>query len=110
MKKIVWIISINADGVYPFGYVGITVSPKVALHPKQFQKKLKASFEPEYDLEFVSYNLVTPKTPIGDFIVYNERDSKYLDEDTKRKGIEIPFLLFYEGEVEKIKNYIESQT
>jgi len=40
--------------------------------------------------------------------VYTDVDEKYLDEETKKKGLSIPYKLYYLNEIEKIKESIEA--
>ncbi|WP_165004420.1 MULTISPECIES: hypothetical protein [unclassified Enterococcus] len=108
MKKIIWITSINTDGVYPFGYGGLAVTPLTSVHLKKIQRELKSAFEPEYELEFISYNVNSQEMPLADRVIYNERDEVYMDEEMKKHGIKMPFLLFYQGKVEEIKDFIKS--
>lgn len=108
MKKICWILSINADGVPPFGYAGSPVRPFPTFTSK-IQKELQLAFAPDYQLEFISYNVNSSEQPKADIFVYNDNDEVYMMDDMKKKGIAIPYLLFYKGEVEEIKAFIESR-
>ncbi|WP_206856696.1 hypothetical protein [Candidatus Enterococcus mangumiae] len=108
MKKVKWIFSINADGVFPFGYAGIKTGQFVLGHVRAFQQELTSLLGPEIELEFISYNTRNSEAPSADLIVYTDVDEKYLDEETKKKGLSIPYKLYYLNEIEKIKESIEA--
>jgi CRISPR/Cas system CMR subunit Cmr4 (Cas7 group RAMP superfamily) len=108
MKKVKWIFSINADGVYPLGYTSIFNGLWVPGQISKFQKELKASLPPEIELEFLSYNTNQPETLRADLVLYNELDKKYLDEKTIKQALNIPYNLIYAPNIEAIKAFIEA--
>ncbi|MGG5340381.1 hypothetical protein IGJ48_003134 [Enterococcus pernyi] len=108
MKKVKWIFSIHVDGVPPLGYGGIKTGQFILGHGRKFQKEMQSVLEPEIELDFISYNTRNPETPAADLFVYTDVDEKYLDEKTKKKGLSIPYKLYYLNEIEKIKESIEA--
>lgn len=106
MKKVIWIFSVNADGVPPLGYMGTKAGQYLFGNGIKFQKELKAELMPEFDLEFISYDLRDPKVPTADLIIYTDVDEKYLDEETKKKGFSIPYNLYFMNDTEKIREYV----
>lgn len=108
MKKVKWIFSINADGVPLFGYAGIKTGQFILGHGKKFQKEMRSVLGPEIELDFISYNTRNPETLTADLFVYTDVDEKYLDEETMKKGLSIPYKLYYLNEIEKIKESIEA--
>lgn len=109
MKKICWILSINVNGVYSFSSPGEPIRPRVAFYSKEFQKELKTAFIPNYQIEFVSYDVINNRSFKADVFIYNERDAIHLTDEIKNKGIQISYQLFYKGEVEELKSFIESK-
>lgn len=108
MKKICWILSINADGIPPFGYAGASIRPFPTFTSK-IQKELQLVFAPEYQLEFISYNINSSEQPEADVVVYNDNDEVYMTDEIKKKGIALPYLLFYKGKAEEIKTFVEAK-
>lgn len=107
MKKIVWIVTVNANGVYPLGYTGgLLIGNLLA---EKSQKELKSDLGPEIDLEFTSYNMSDPKTLEADLILYNDSDEKYIDDQTKARAKSVPYSVYGSGDLEDIKKYIESE-
>lgn len=107
MKKIEWIVTINADGLYPIGYAGGLLVGR--LLAENNRNELETALGPEVDLEFISYNMSHPKTPDADLILYNDSDEKYIDDQTKAKAKRVPYSVYGLGDLEEIQKYIESK-
>lgn len=104
MKKIVWIYSINVDGVAPFGYgANLTM-----IKPRKFQEKLANELLPEFDVHFISYNTLSHDIPLADIIVFNDKDAKYLPEAIKEIGCCLLFEDIYKKNFTKIKEALKN--
>lgn len=111
MKKVIWIFSINVDGVYPFGYANMNFGPRVGLNTKEFQADLCFKLHPKIDIDFISYNSANPEPIYADLILCTKQDIIYLTEDLKEKVVCLPFQLYYSKKnIDAICEFIQLNT
>ena len=82
MKKIVWIYSVNLKGMGLYG--NSTTMP--LRQAQKFQETIKTNLPSDVTVDFISYDTSSTEIPKADLIVYNDIDSRYLNN-----GIVIPF-------------------
>ncbi len=83
MKSVVWIYTVNTDGVV----IRSSGSGMMWISSKKFQDKLKKELLPEWNLSIISYDIAKNDIPDADIIMYNEMDMAYLDEKIKNTGL-----------------------
>jgi len=76
MQKICWILSVNRDGAML--YVGSPANGGPWLFSNKEQQNIKAFFQPTYEIDFISYDVLSEEVPEAAFILYNEMLAPYL--------------------------------
>lgn len=108
MKKVSWIFSVNINGMAPVDYAAVKLGPYMWTRSKKMQKQLSEMLEPGIEIDFISYNVKKPQLAEVDLLVYTDIDEKYLDEETKEKGLCLPYRYLYNGEIEEIIKTIKA--
>lgn len=70
MQKICWILSVNRDGATLF--VGSPANAGPWLFSNKEQQNIKVFFQPTYEIDFISYDVLSEEVPEAAFILYNE--------------------------------------
>lgn len=87
MKKLLWIYSVNTQGVY-LNSSGLGM---LWNRSKKFQDQLRARISPEWELLITSYDIDNNDIPKADIIMYNEMDQAYIADEIKKRSIVISF-------------------
>lgn len=87
MKKLLWIYSVNTQGVY-LNNSGLGM---LWNRSKKFQDQLRARISPEWELLITSYDINNTDIPKADIIMYNEMDQAYIADEIKKRSIVISF-------------------
>ena len=61
MQKICWILSVNRDGAML--YVGSPANGGPWLFSNKEQQNIKAFFQPTYEIDFISYDVLSEEVP-----------------------------------------------
>lgn len=90
MQKICWILSVNRDGATLF--VGSPANAGPWLFSNKEQQNIKAFFQPTYEIDFISYDVLSEEVPEAAFILYNEMLAPYLPEKITKVGQPIAYV------------------
>ncbi len=90
MQKICWILSVNRDGATLF--VGSPAYAGPWLFSNKEQQNIKAFFQPTYEIDFISYDVLSEEVPEAAFILYNEMLAPYLPEKITKVGQPIAYV------------------
>ena len=103
MKSVVWIYTVNTDGVV----IRSSGSDMMWISSKKFQDKLKKELLPEWNLSIISYDIAKNDIPDADIIMYNEMDMAYLDEKIKNTGLPVSYIDLQTKNADSIKKKLE---
>lgn len=103
MKSVVWIYTVNTDGVV----IRSSGSGMMWISSKKFQDKLKKELLPEWNLSIISYDIAKNDIPDADIIMYNEMDMAYLDEKIKNTGLPVSYIDLQTKNTDSIKKKLE---
>lgn len=87
-KKVVWIWSTNANQ----GSSGFSTTFSLIVRPYKFQRELREALAPEWEVEFISADVLDDEKPVGDVTLCAQSILVYLDKERYNNLMVIPEL------------------
>lgn len=98
-KKAVWLWTTNANQ----GTRGFATTFGFLVRPYKFQRELREALAPEWEVEFISDDVLAEETLKGDVIICAQSMLVYLDKDRYQNLVVIPELTLMQYDYLEIK-------